>query len=316
MKIIIDMRETSLYEKCTEICSANPTQMSQITIEKINLLIGDVFITTDEGRNISVIERKTIADLLSSITDGRYDEQSHRLLHSTGIHPHNIIYIIEGNLQTYRSFAERKKVYSAITSLNHFKGMSVIRTQNVSETAEFILAFASKVERNFLQKKQPKYLSNVYGHPNEERTVDTTTVTNPFLKPVAVAGATDVAGDKKVEEIVELPPTKEQYISTIKKSKKNNLTPSNIGVLILSQIPYVNSVTASVIMEKYNHSIQSLLKDLETNPQCLDGIYTEKDGKKRKLASNVVSNIRLFLCGGGGGDGGEKTTSIMPEKVE
>jgi ERCC4-type nuclease len=293
MKIIIDMRETSLYEKCTEICSANPTQLSHITIEKTNLLIGDIFITTDEGRNISVIERKTIADLLSSITDGRYDEQSHRLLHSTGIHPHNIIYIIEGNLQTYRSFAERKKVYSAITSLNHFKGMSVIRTQNVSETAEFILAFASKVERNFLQKKQPKYLSNVYGHPNEERTVDTTTVTNPFAKPDGVA----VAGDKKVEDIVELPPTKEQYISTIKKSKKNNLTPSNIGVLILSQIPYVNSVTASVIMEKYNHSIQSLLKDLETNPQCLDGIYTEKDGKKRKLASNVVSNIRLFLCG-------------------
>lgn len=87
------------------------------------------------------------------------------------------------------------------------------------------------------------------------------------------------------------------YVSVVKKVKKDNLTPNNIGAVFLSQIPLVSSVIANAIMVKYQHSMSLLIKELEKDPECLNTIQTEKDGKKRKLGSNVVKNIRLFLLG-------------------
>lgn len=298
MKIIIDERETSLYDKCRQILSSASYNYNNPTIEKITLSIGDIFITTDEDRHISIIERKTIPDLLASIKDGRYEEQSYRLIHSSGIHSHNIIYIIEGNVHSLQSSSERRLIYSIITSLNHFKGMSVIQTHNVTETAEFILSFSDKIERNFIKKKIPKYISNVYGHPNgKDKIIDVTTVSNPFVSNND--NQTDI--DQDVNDSVEVNATEhnpiaEHYASLVKKTKKDNITPLNIGVIFLSQIPFVSSVIATAIMSKYNNSIVALIKDLGDNPLCLDETFVLKDdGKRRKIPSNAITNIKLFL---------------------
>lgn len=275
MKIIIDERETNLFEKCKELAHtrlSSSTDHALLTIEKTVLHIGDIYITTDEDRHVAVIERKTLADLLASVKDGRYEEQSHRLIHSTGIHPHNVIYVIEGNINSLK-WEQKRVVYSAMTSLNHFKGMSIVRTLTLEETAEWTVFFSDKVERNFCKKKSPKYLSSIYGHPNEEKTVVSATVSNPF------------AGSNPTEE----------YSSVVKKSKKGNLTPENIGVIFLSQIPYVNSVSAQTIMKKYDNSFIAFMKEMETNPDGLNDIYIENDGKRRKLGSNVIANVRRFL---------------------
>lgn len=298
MKIIIDERETSLYDKCRQILSSAYYNYNNPTVEKITLSIGDIFITTDEDRHISIIERKTIPDLLASIKDGRYEEQSYRLIHSSGIHSHNIIYIIEGNVHSLQSSSERRLIYSIITSLNHFKGMSVIQTHNVTETAEFILSFSDKIERNFIKKKIPKYISNVYGHPNgKDKIIDVTTVSNPFVSNND--NQTDI--DQDVNDSVEVNATEhnpiaEHYASLVKKTKKDNITPLNIGVIFLSQIPFVSSVIATAIMSKYNNSIVALIKDLGDNPLCLDETFALKDdGKRRKIPSNAITNIKLFL---------------------
>ena len=46
-----------------------------------------------------IVERKTGSDLASSIIDGRYEEQSYRLLHSGDLIPHSVIYLIEGEIK-------------------------------------------------------------------------------------------------------------------------------------------------------------------------------------------------------------------------
>jgi ERCC4-type nuclease len=147
MKIIIDERETELYEKCV-----NLDNESLVVIQKEVLHIGDISIKSNEDNELCIIERKSLQDLLSSIKDGRYEEQSHRLIHASDHHTHNIIYIIEGMMSTIK---EKKLIYSSITSLNYYKGFSVLRTNNIQETADLIMGMAKKMEKNSIKNIQP-----------------------------------------------------------------------------------------------------------------------------------------------------------------
>ena len=127
MQIIIDNREHALIESCNKYIST--ITKSTITIEIQTLQLGDIVIRHKE-KDVLCIERKTIQDLLASIKDGRYQEQSHRLSNASGVPTHNVIYIIEGFLSSVSIF-EKKLVLSTMTSLNVFKGFSVLRTANV-----------------------------------------------------------------------------------------------------------------------------------------------------------------------------------------
>jgi ERCC4-type nuclease len=108
-----------------------------ITVTSANLLLGDIQITIGEHHKI-LLERKTTDDLLASIKDGRYDEQSHRL--QTMRNDHKIYYIIEGKIKS-----QHQTVFSSILSLNYFKGYSVLRTDDVKDTANMILYFTLKL---------------------------------------------------------------------------------------------------------------------------------------------------------------------------
>ena len=141
-----------------------PTQKPKKTLDtsKLNLheikserlAIGDVIIATTANNPVVMFERKTLADLAASIRDGRYKEQSFRLLEtasSTGFSPHNIVYIIEGDLARYderHTQITKTALQSAMVSLMFYKGFSVVRTMNVGETADFILHFADKLAKD------------------------------------------------------------------------------------------------------------------------------------------------------------------------
>ena len=140
MKIIIDEREVALYERMVYLDTG-------LLIVKQVLQIGDAIIQNDDV-DLCVIERKTLQDLLSSIKDGRYEEQSHRLIHTSGLSPHNIIYIIEGNMTTLQTDKDKQLIYSSITSLNYYKGFSVLRTTGVNDTADLIIGMTRKIEKN------------------------------------------------------------------------------------------------------------------------------------------------------------------------
>ena len=245
MKIIIDEREVSLYEKCI----SNTSQL--FTIEKRVLPLGDILITDDLDKDILLIERKSLTDLIASIKDGRYEEQSHRLIHSSGVSRHQIVYIVEGLLSQIHNPIEKKMIYSAMTTLQVFKGFSVIRTNSVQETAEWITNCADKIQREMNKGNQPWTIETV---------------------------------------AVEPPP----YCSVVKRTKKDNLTPENIGEILLCQIPRISSVSAISIMREYK-TISNLIDNIKSNPNCLDDIVCESKGKSRKIGKNVVQNIITFL---------------------
>jgi len=139
MKLVIDSRETHLYALLK----------GGENIETRQLTIGDALLIDEEGMVHIIIERKTVQDLASSITDGRYAEQSARL-DSCGTPNHNIIYLVEGSIMGYRSRGRvtTQILRSSIVSLSVYKGFSVMCTTGLSETKEYLLSLLAKVEKN------------------------------------------------------------------------------------------------------------------------------------------------------------------------
>ena len=313
MKVIIDERERDLYEKCSSIVNGGGTY---INLSKRVLPLGDIHVTTDEDKDVLLIERKSLADLLASIKDGRYEEQSYRLIHSSGYPPHSIIYIIEGQISNLRTPMEKKIVYSALTSLNFFKGFSVVRTNSVSETADYLIWMSEKIERNFLKCIFPYYLQPQYCKymkiPEENKCsaldaiMDINDAPQPKLENIMHMKNVLGEEDNSQTHPMNVPPTTEvaqppdidipapNYCTVVKKVKKENVTPDNIGEIILCQIPGISAVTAIAIMKKFGNFPQ-LIKELQSNINCLDDIVCETKGKTRKIGKNCIENIKKYL---------------------
>lgn len=249
MQIILDIREKDLCKLMPSLCNDLGIK---VNIKTEMLELGDIIIADDTGKELLLIERKTLRDLAASIKDGRYEEQSYRL-NGHPIHNHNIIYLIEGDLKTYSTRYTRlpkKTLYSAMIAINYYKGFSLVRTMNVLETTEYILRAASKLSR----------ARDVLGYYN--------------------------GGDKREGK---------QYSDVVKKARKHNITPDNIGVIVLSQIPGISSVTAGVIMAQYG-SLYTLLQSVKKDRHCLDKLcYETKGGKQRHLSKTSIDNIGKYL---------------------
>lgn len=249
MKIILDERETRLFHLVQEKCQ----EMSfDISIEKKVLTLGDIHFVNDE-KEFLIIERKSLTDLIASIKDGRYEEQSYRLIHSSGMYRSHIIYLIEGGLSQLTNPIEKKMVYSAMNTLQFIKGFSVVKTTSINETAEWICFNANKLEKHIGKGLYP-------------------------WTPESQSGGDEVAN----------------YCSVVKKTKKDNITPENIGEILLCQIPGISSVSAISIMKKFQ-TISNLIDCVKSDPGCLDNIICETKGKQRKLGKNVVQNINKYL---------------------
>ena len=218
MTLVIDYREKAL--------------LSRLPAETKNLILGDVCIQKD-GQDVIILERKTVADLSASIIDGRYQEQSFRLLESN-LPPHRIVYLIEGSLNHEQSI-QKKGLISAMISLWFTKGFSVVQTASIDETVDYLQILLEKVSK-------------------ESDTQD--------------------------------------YVSTLKTKKKDKLTPENIDIVLLSQIPSISTVTAKALLQVYP-TIYALTSALKENKECLS-TFTYGD-KKRKLSKSCIENLCTFL---------------------
>ena len=183
------------------------------------------------------------------------------------------MYLLEGMFSQLNNNIEKKLIYSTITSLNYFKGFSVMRTSTVRESAEFIIWMANKIERDFHKGKFPSYLLRQGAGSNEMITP------SPSI-PISC----DESNDPKIAD----------YCNVVKKVKKDNITKENIGEIILCQIPGISSITAITIMKQFK-SFPHFLDEIKNNPQILDNIIIEKSGKSRKIGKNCIENIKLFL---------------------
>jgi ERCC4-type nuclease len=266
MIIQIDNREKELITQIDIIKSIIPA-FANIKVEIVILPIGDILIVDAENKETKIIiERKSICDLSASIKDGRYEEQSYRL--DGCDHPnHNIIYLIEGDVnKTARGMnttQAKQTVYSAIFSLNYYKGFSVIRTFNTEETAIFICNTASKLIKERNGKKA------YYSITNANTTVQSTSLI-----------------DERTDK---------DYVNVVKKIKKDNITRDNVSEIMLCQIPGISSVTALAIIEKYK-SLSNLLTEISKDDNCLKDIsYTNTKGQSRKINQKSAEIIKQFL---------------------
>jgi ERCC4-type nuclease len=209
--------------------TAAATTNHEIKSERLpigDVIISDTTTTQGEEKDIVIFERKTLADLAASIRDGRYKEQSFRLIETaaaTGFNTHHIVYIIEGDLARYderHTQITKTALQSAMVSLMYYKGFSVIRTMNVCETADFILHFADKVAKE---------------------------------GPLSVADTGTAA--------TATPATAYSEVSA-KKEKRDYITRENIGEIMLAQVPGISAKMAAAILAKYGGSMYEFLEDL------------------------------------------------------
>ena len=266
MNIKIDVREAELIKRCqTNIeMIAN---FKDLKLVQEQLPLGDIIIN-DGLKDLVIIERKTISDLAASIKDGRYEEQSYRLK-NLWHHNHNIIYLIEGDFSRFNSFKERidkQTLYSALTSINYFKGFSVWRSMSIDETALMICNMAYKINKE--KDKQPFYSNNL-----------------------AVSNKEAVSS----EAVVEAEPTDKDYCSVVKKVKKDNITGENIGEIMLCQIPGISSASALAILAQFK-TLPSLIKAIDADETCMNSISTkDATGKSRKISKTAIATIIKFL---------------------
>lgn len=276
MLIKIDTREQELFTKCQQTIES-VLKFKDIKLISQPLPLGDIIIN-DGTNDCVIIERKTFADLAASIKDGRYEEQSYRL-NGLPHHNHNIIYLIEGDINRFNTFKERidkQTLYSAMFSINYFKGFSVMRSNNLEETSMIACNMVYKLVGGLKSGKIAFYktvdnsLNNQNNNTNDKDNNET-----------------------KEEEKKEV--TEKDYCSVIKKVKKENITPDNIGEIMLCQIPGISSASALAILSQFK-TLPNLIKSIQTDETCLNNICTtDPNGKFRKISKTAIATIIKFL---------------------
>ena len=273
MIIKVDTRETELLTKFKSLTESIP-KFKDINIVSQTLPLGDIIIN-DGTNDCIIIERKTLSDLAASIKDGRYEEQSYRL-NGLQHHNHNIIYLIEGDMYRFNTFKERidkQTLYSAMFSINYFKGFSVMRSNNIEETAIIACNMVYKLVGG-LKAGKFGYYSNL-SIPLNSIDVSTNDQNN------------------NADEAKE--PTEKDYCSVIKKVKKENITTENIGEIMLCQIPGVSSASALAILSQFK-TLPNLIKSIQEDESCLNTVCTiDTNGKGRKISKTAIATIIKFL---------------------
>ena len=256
MQLIIDNREPN------ELISLIKSRVENVTLGNLNL--GDIIFKNENGDMVLIFERKSLSDLIASIKDGRYNEQSFRLSECETDN-RNIYYIIEGNIMNFcnkNNETLQKMLFSSMLSLSHKKGFSLLHTSNLIETAEFIIRFYEKLKAN-KGKKECKKEDKGEECKEEDK------------------GEQDKQNNVKYSEVV-------------KSVKKANITKDNINEIMLSSIPGISVIVASELMKEYK-TINNLINKLLENNNCLENFKINFKNKERKIGKNIINNIKNYL---------------------
>lgn len=147
MRLLIDTREpttTLPSDLIQEISKA----VGEFTTHSMTLDIGDYHIMNGDILELC-IERKTVADLASSISDGRHREQKARL-DTIGVD--KVLFIIEGDpfQQVFKSRINPYTIWSSIINTIYRDGYRLLITRNYRETQDLIATFIIKIHKTGL----------------------------------------------------------------------------------------------------------------------------------------------------------------------
>ena len=225
-------------------------------------------------KNIIVaIERKSESDLISSIKDGRYKEQSCRM-ENININNKDIYYLIEECKSVYNNKnkdTERKIIQSAIISLSYQKKFSILYSKNKLETVYLINKFLDKLSTMLLENNKSEKNKNIIKIDTE---------------------ADSISNRQTLSTTDEISPIKNvnNYTSNIKINKKENITTDNIDIIMLMQIPNISHTIATALIDKYNN-IQNLIFSLKNDENLLKNFKVNE----RKISKKVIENLYNYL---------------------
>ena len=285
MLIRVDMREhelLSMFQMNLKMVPDSSSSKPIHTLKSESLPVGDVILSSSDGAtDYIVFERKSLQDLAASIRDGRYKEQSLRLQAFPNVHSHNVVYIVEGDFSRHNErFSKIGKgaLQSAMCSLNYYKGFSVVRTMSIMETYDIIHSYANKLAAS----------PAPYGYYHA-----ITKPQNIGLNETTEPNAINEANEPNEPNATNETNPNSSYCSAlkVKQVKCENITPQNIGEIMLCNIPGVSSKTAAAIMKKYT-TLRALMDALKGSDDCLADIRLET---QRKLSKQCIQNIYNFL---------------------
>ena len=283
--ITLDTRETKLIELFRQ---------SAIPFETANLPIGDIILKhtidikqapTDEASTDCqityefIIERKCTLDMVASIKDGRYKEQKIRLLaecNNNTCKRHIIIaYIIEGTPAELRSPADKTMLLGSLISSTFRDRISILQTYSLQDTFDLLVRLNERLGKDYENFFTSKYDLRNLGSLKTSSVPNTPVIGNISIQDVGSMGDAN-------------------YLATIKKNKKDNMTPAMWNMNCLCGIPGVSSTIAIKIAEKYP-TIRSLLEayqacaDFASRETLLSEIILTETDKQRRRIGNVIS---------------------------
>lgn len=241
----IDIRERALWE----LVSSNNVLAPLSSLQ--NLTLGDIEICIG-GETLLIIERKTIADLLQSVKDGRYREQKARMMAVYG--PEHIMYLIEGEIyfDSTRVDSNKTLVGCVINTLvrDHIR---VFPVKTIHDTCHFIEQIVTRMQNN-----PASYLV-------------------PSASSSTSTDAAQIASN---------------YLGTaVRAVKKDNITPFSCFLAQLSQIPGLSVSKATALAEHLHVScMRDMVAWMTTagNPKLLEKTVP---GIGPKLARAIYEHI-------------------------
>ena len=189
MRVVIDSREHAFIE----IIRTKVVQYPFIELQIAQLAIGDMEIYGPDDEELWFVwERKTFQDLLSSIKDGRYKEQSFRLLHTYGAS--KVIYLVEGIISQL-SPSEKKLAVATMSSLSLKKNFHLWRSVHVQDSVDSFLFICEKLN-NDLKKgpfQQPVDLQQVQYAENVVKKVKKENITRENIGEIFLCQIPDIS---------------------------------------------------------------------------------------------------------------------------
>jgi ERCC4-type nuclease len=176
-------------------------------------------------------------------------------LNACALHNHQIYYVVEGDLRFYKPFKGLPDKNALWSAMVSLSYYKGFSLQRTFNLAETAEWVLSFAKK--LSKEGPSALPHYLGGSNDQQ----------------------------------------NYAEVVPKQrlKKEHITPSNIGEIMLAQIPSVSSAAAQVIMAKFSN-MANLLTALQNEPTCLNALtIVNKSGQAKKIAKPCINNIVQFL---------------------
>lgn len=238
--VLLDNRETHLISLLQDRDLDKYDGLIRFEVKQLD--IGDIYLCYNDFTLI--IERKTVADLLASIKDGRYKEQKQRLLGNG----QKCMYVIEGDdIICSRNERHQAMLTSAYIYTMFRDNIRVVFVKNIIDTCTLILTLCSKIldkPEHFLHDDQST-LDYIDCVKIKTKKIDNITPDNCYIMQLAQIPGISTVIAKNIQKTY---PTMKDLIFALEKAEDKSAK-----LAMLCKIDKIGKEKASKILEFFNY---------------------------------------------------------------